>query len=722
MSNYNVASIFTAVDKFSSPVSKMGRTADSTFAKMDRQLRKVGNQAFAVSKKSAMIGGAIALPLIVAGKSAVDFEEKMTNVATLIDTSKESMTDMGNSVMDMAKRLPVPLEELTTSLYDIRSAGIAADKAMNTLEVSAKLSAAGLSTTSEATDIMTSSLNAFASQNLSAEETANILFKTVKFGKTTISQMAQSFGQSAPTIAAAGVSLQDFSAATSALTTTGTPASVAQNRLAMSIAKLNKPTAEMEKLFNKLGVSSGKELIASSENLVDVFTKLDKAAQENNINITKAWGSNEAYSASVALMGEQNKAYVETLADMNSGTDSLTGAFDKQKATGKANMQVLKNNLEVVSVKLGTALLPVVTKLAESLLPVIENVVAWIDRNPRLTKQIALMAVKGVALFGAISAVSFAIGGLTKVVHLVMGVTKLYNVVLGVSGAFMKAAPIAIGRSSVALKSYAIATKIASAAQAVFNAVSNLNPVFLIITGVGLLTAALYGLSNAFDGASASERLNNEVSERALSNTRDQRVEAAILFEKLRNLETGTAAYNTELAKLEQMQPGITAAYDLQRGSVEKLNKAEKALTDSLMEKAKAQAMADLAQEKFKEAYRKQEEGPSFWTKAYSSVFTPTIDQNAVNNIEAQILENDARGLIEKSAKMQAEQASATPIDTSPKGGLIGSSGSLNGGTNSTETITKEQQELNINLMGLPNGATANLTGGTGTIRLGTTN
>ena len=309
MKQFVIPSIFTAIDKFSGPIDKMTKKTDASFARMDRNLRKVSTTAFDVGKKSAMVGAAIIAPLALFANEAMNFEESMSNVSTLIDTSAESIEDMGDKILALSEKLPVPIEELTASLYDIRSAGIAADKQFEVLEASAKLSAAGLSTVEEATNLTTSAINAFASEGKSAAEINNILFKTVKFGKTTVAELSQAFGSVAPIIQSSGTSLADFSAATAALTTLGTPASQAQNQLKASIVSLQKPSAEMTKVFGKLGVTTDKELIQKFGGLVGGFEAVNGAIEDMGLNAAKTWRSTEALGAVTSLTGATNESY-----------------------------------------------------------------------------------------------------------------------------------------------------------------------------------------------------------------------------------------------------------------------------------------------------------------------------------------------------------------------------------------------------------------------------
>jgi TP901 family phage tail tape measure protein len=684
MSKFTVASVFTAVDKFSGPVNKMGRTTQSTFAKMDRQVRNFGSSAFSVAKKTALIGAAVAVPFIAAANSAVKFEEKMSNVSTLIDTTTESMASMSNEVLSMATRLPVSIDDLTTSLYDVRSAGIASDKAMGTLESSAKLSVTGLSSVAEATNITTSALNAFKIESLSAYETTNLLQKAVKFGKTTISELSQAFGATAPIVQSAGIQLQDFLAATSALTTTGTPAAQAQNQIKASIASMQGPTAEMLKIYKQLGVATEKELIAKSGGLVEAYKMVNKTASDLNLRQKKVWGSTEALASVTSLTGATNLAYNKTLKDMASGTDAVNEAFGKQEKTAKSNMQVLKNNLEVVSIKLGTALLPIVTKVAEALLPIVNNIVAWMDKNPKLVSQIGSLAVKAVALFGAISAVSFVVGVATKAFKIARIGMAVYNTVLGISFALQKSYPVAMASNAVALKAFNAVTKIAAVVQAAFNAVMNLNPVFLIITGVAALTLGVYALSKAMSSDTAAQKLNNEIKERTLEKSRDQIVNSTILFEKLRNLKVGTAAYTDALSEVDKMSPGIVEKYNLQAGAIDNINRAEKELTKSIIERMRTEAMTEIAQEKITEATRMQQEGPSFFQGIMGRTI-PGMDAETINKIQSAQLMNQGTSIIKQQAQEENDST-----------GFISNTGSLKGFLNREEKTTKEEQTMKI--------------------------
>jgi TP901 family phage tail tape measure protein len=202
--------------------------ASSVFGKVEGRGKRMGNALAGVG--GALTAG-ITTPVLAAGmastKFAIDFWKSLANISTRIDTDKESLSGLSDAVLATSRKLKgaVELNELPTALYEIRSAGVSATDQLMVLERSAKLGAAGLGTTNEAVDLVTSSLNAFELKGKAAERVYDNIFATVNLGKTTISGLAQGFGATAGTVAAAGIELDEYLSSVAALTTTGQPAS-----------------------------------------------------------------------------------------------------------------------------------------------------------------------------------------------------------------------------------------------------------------------------------------------------------------------------------------------------------------------------------------------------------------------------------------------------------------------------------------------------------------
>ena len=408
--------------------------ASAKIKAVQKQIKSAGADFEKVGKKMQTVGESmtrnLTLPIVGVGIAAVksfsDFETRLANISTLISgDSTQAIKGLETGILNMVKVIPKSADELGASAYDIVSAGISdTAEVLKVLGASAKLAVAGLGTTEEATNLMTSALNAFKQEGLSADETADILFKTVKAGKTTVAQLARSFGAVAPTASAVGVSLRELQASTAALTTTGLPASVAQAQLRQSMVALIKPTAEMQVLFDKLGIKSGEASI-KQDGLVGTMNKLKGAAQGNTEQMAKAFGSVEALNAVMALTGPVGESFRSTMASMEDPANAMTEAFNKQSKTTAAQFQLLKNKMNVELIKLGRTILPMVIKIVEGLSQKLESLSNWWERQSDGTKKLVVQLATFVAVAGptllVVGKMVTAVGAVVKVMSLLGG-------------------------------------------------------------------------------------------------------------------------------------------------------------------------------------------------------------------------------------------------------------------------------------------------------------
>lgn len=423
-----VPTIFTAVDKMSSVLSKMqgnvGKFASESqkkYAAMSRSMQNIQTNASQIGMAAGILGAAIMVPLSLSVKKAIEFEDQMANVATLVDTTKESITDMGREVLDVFVKVPVPLNDLTEALYKIRSAGIPAAQAMDVLDKSAKLGVAGRGTAVQAADALTSAINVFRDEGMSANKIASMLFETVRLGKTTIEGMSESFGATANVVHAGGVKLQDFLAATAAMTVMGEPASQAMNQVRSSVFALEKPTQRMKYLFHELGVKDVRELIGKFGNLGNAMKAVEDMGTKRGVNLAKAWGKVQAFAAVISLTGNGKAAYNNNLSGMANSELDLASAYADKLNTMKAQSQLLQNELQYFAIKVGTALLPVLVKLAKMVQPVVEAFGHWIDKNPLLSKVILITIGLIGSLLLVIAPLAFAVAGVASVMKIWAG-------------------------------------------------------------------------------------------------------------------------------------------------------------------------------------------------------------------------------------------------------------------------------------------------------------
>lgn len=419
----NAGEYYRGLAKAAKDTDEFGSTITRLSDKMEAASYEFNSGVMAAQRFANVVAGIVNITR--------EFSSGMSAVATLVDTNTESMKAMSNAVIEIGRRTPVTLSDLTTGLYDLRSAGTSANDAMDRLERSAQLGVAGMGTTKEAVDLVTSSINAFGLTGKDADDIYNQIFKTVQAGKTTISGMAQGFGAVASTVAQAGISTKEYNAALAALTVTGLPAAQVHTQIRAAIAGMTRETEESKKVLEAMGVKTFKELIEKSGGMVNAFGNIVKAVGGNDAAIIKLFGSIEAYNSVISLTGKQNEAFLANLDKMNDGTDAVGEAFDKRNQGLGASLDKLRNNLQALAILLGEALTPFIQSVSEA----VQSLTDWFKNlSPEVQQAVAKIALIAAVITPAVIAIGFFVNALGAVVGIVATVGAAIAGLIAVGG------------------------------------------------------------------------------------------------------------------------------------------------------------------------------------------------------------------------------------------------------------------------------------------------
>lgn len=89
------------------------------------------------------------------------------------------------------------------------------------------------------------------------------------------------------------------------------------------------------------------------------------------------------------------------------------GLNESARATSEGGMKALSNTVGDIKEKIGESLIPIITDLVNKMQPVVEKVLAWITENPKLTRNIILVA-------GAISGLVAVVGMLGLILPVII--------------------------------------------------------------------------------------------------------------------------------------------------------------------------------------------------------------------------------------------------------------------------------------------------------------
>jgi len=335
--------------KSGASVDKFNRTATSATA----SLKRFGGGFLAL----AGIGGAIGAIAKVT-RSFANFETRMAEVSTIVDTANINVEGLSESVLNLSRTVPQTADDLGAGLYQVFSSGVTdANEAMSVLNVSARAATAGLSTTAVAVDATTTVLNAY---RLSASQAMNIndvFFETVKQGKITYDQLAGSIGQVANTASLAGVTIEEIAASVATMTKSGISADETMTALNNLMLKIISPTKEASNAAKKLGIDLSSAGIRS-KGFAGFLAELNEKAGDNIDLLTQIVPDIRSFRAASVIAGTGAAEFAKQLGNMNNASGNVNEAFDKMNGTMNNQFQLLKNNLNATFIELGKTILP----------------------------------------------------------------------------------------------------------------------------------------------------------------------------------------------------------------------------------------------------------------------------------------------------------------------------------------------------------------------------
>jgi TP901 family phage tail tape measure protein len=324
-----------------------------------KALKGVGRAVIGVGKaaKNAMfsfkgLAGMAGMGLAI--KAAGDFQKGMLEINTLMPKlTKGAMRNMRAELQRLAQETGQAIQPLVKANYDIVSAGFAtaADSAL-VLSAAAKLATAGNTDVATSADILTSALNAYGAEASSAMEISDLLFTTVRFGKTTVGELGSQLGQVLPFAKMAGASLDDVGAAMATMTTKGIDTARASTSLRAAFLSLASPTVRQSKWMKEYGIEI-KKLDDGSMDLVGTIKQFAKVDPEA---LRKVIPSVEALTA-IQTLGGDIELLATNLGRMGEKSRATQTAYETMQKSFNVQMSKMKEGFQAAMTTIGQVMI-----------------------------------------------------------------------------------------------------------------------------------------------------------------------------------------------------------------------------------------------------------------------------------------------------------------------------------------------------------------------------
>lgn len=556
----------------------------------------------------------------------VSFEDEMSKIVGLVGVSRDQVNAWSEDILKLAPEIGKAPDELARAMFFVTSAGFRGAAAMDVLTMSAKASAAGLGATSVVADAVTSAVNAYAKQNMTAARATDILTAAVREGKLEAASLAPVLGGILPTAAALGVSLEDVAGVMAVMSRTGTGAAEASTSIQAILMTLQKPTEAAAELLGTVGLSFAhlREIARGPEGLIGVIRTLSNAFEGNDEALAQIVPNIRALRGVMNALAQDAGTVDAIMQGVRNSTGDMNKSFLVMMDSAGMPLRQTLAQLKTLFISLGSAVIPVVNIVLSALNFVLKSLQMTWGILPGIIQKTIVVITAIVASIGLfLTALAAAISLLVSVVGVIISVTVVGSILsLMFTGSFLPLIGVIIASLTgllpvlIAVKAgilaYTLATKAATVATIFWQALMGPAGWLVIATGIALATAAVVAYIHATKEATGESKKAGDEAAEAMEAAKKAGGEATRAIEEfedsMRNAATGVAEVTSEVEKLREGLLALespTAAYKVRwlkfMESLETDLKARKKRLAEL-EKVMAAARWEIAEEAVKGA------------------------------------------------------------------------------------------------------------------------
>jgi len=447
------------------------------------QLSGVANNMTSIGKQMSL---AVTAPIVAIGtlafKAAGDFDQAFRQVNVMLGASAEEAANYKERILDISDATGKAATDVVNAYYQIVSAGYRGADSLDILETAMRGATGGAADAVSTTQALTKAMNIFKLEGVEGSARAmDTFFGIVDSGLLTFEEMANTFPQAATMAAGLKVEIEEVGAALATLTKVSGSTEKASTALNAVFTQLIKPSADLMKLYEQWGVSTGPEAIEKFGGFAGVLKAVNEATGGNVDALGKLFPSVEAIRAVLPLVTTNSEDFADAL-DTVSGATGRTGEAFEEMAQGPGfQWQQMMNTLKNAAIKLGDAIATTLGPWIEKLINIVQRAVDWFSNlSPAMKRTIVI-----------IGGVAAAIGPLLLVTgSLIKAFITVKAAMIGLTTAFHHGTAAMVTHKVTTVASEG-ATKGATVAQLGLNKAMLANPIIAIIAGITALVIAI---------------------------------------------------------------------------------------------------------------------------------------------------------------------------------------------------------------------------------------
>lgn len=343
-------------------------TAAASTTNLDRNLRKL----------YLTLGG---IGLLAVGREAVrmaaDFESSFTKINNLVGgISRQTLAAWREDVKSIAKETAQSAGDTARALYVVTGAGLKTGEAIDVLRMASKASAIGLGDTSTVARAVTSAMQAYGKENLSAAAATDVLVATVRAGNMATEDLAPVIGRVVPLTALLGVSFDQLGSFVATFTRLGVGADEAVTALRGTMIALLGPTKGQEEALSQVGMTmAGLRQEIKDKGLTQALIDLVQAFRGNDDALSAIIPNSRALVGVLSMTGAQAGEAVVTQRELANSLGVTNAAMEEtRKSDPSFAFRELVASAKTALTTIGSGMLPALVALSATLTAVADAV------------------------------------------------------------------------------------------------------------------------------------------------------------------------------------------------------------------------------------------------------------------------------------------------------------------------------------------------------------
>ncbi len=426
----------------------------------------------------------------------MNLQAQMSQVAANSDFDPKQLQALDDLAVKIGRDTTLSADQAAAGINYMAKQGATYAQIVKAMpQIAAVSEAAGIDDVGQAAEMTTKLVKAYGMSLDDVGKAGDILAAASRKSGTDMASLGDTLASVGPVAQSLGLDFKQTAALASTLTRANVP--VEQMQLAMSA--LLAPTNAQAKALTQMGIKAV-DAAGKQKTVEQLLGELSKAtaglgAAQRAQALKQIFG-NRAFAAADALMkGMADGTIPDLEKEMGrQGTAARMAAQNNDNLAG--DFKSLGSAIDFAKIGIFKGMEPALRTITQALSTAVTTVGNFIQEHQTLAAVIGTtVAVLG-GLLGAVGAVNIAVGG---AMYIFGGFGKN---VLAIAGA-LKKLKIGTIAYTVASKACAVVMGVMKIAMAALNLVMNLNPIFLIITLIGLLIMAGIALYKHWDDVKA---------------------------------------------------------------------------------------------------------------------------------------------------------------------------------------------------------------------------